>query len=308
LERLDGGAAVETVRLAELTIRDLPTLAGMVGAAYDESFAVAVMATHPNVKGGGAGGGSGGGNLAGVTHRFEPLADDVKQGRQAARFAAESTRPTGDGWSHRPRSLSPPLDLRGLQAIRLWVHGDGGRQQLKVQLSDGRGGYRDDYIPIDFMGWREVTCAQPALNTVDLANVATLAFYYNGLPANRAVECRLDDVRAVLTDGRVVTLEDFEDPYSELWNRGGHILRAESFAKYGLTPAGFAVVACPRPRFEAALADCERAAGLPSPRPGGQWARPRRRASVATCSSPAAASRTPTKSSVGRSAVASRPC
>jgi len=271
LARVEGEAAIQTIRLADLTVRELPTLATMAGAAYDDSFAVAVMATHPNIKGGGVGGGSGGSNLSGVTHLFESITDDVKQGRQAARFAATSTRPTGDGWSVRPRSTSPPLDLTGLQAIRLWVHGDGGGQQLKVQLQDGRGGYRDDYIPIDFTGWREVTCGQPALNTIDLSRVGTLAFYYNGLPANRSVECRLDDVRAVLADGRVIPLEDFEDANSELWNRGGHILRAESFRQYGLTPAGFALVACPRAGFEQAIADCEVACGLPSPRPGGQW-------------------------------------
>lgn len=271
LARLEGGDGIQSLRLADLTIRDLPTLAAVLGAAYDDRFAVAVIATHPNVKGGGVPGGSGGGNLTGVTHTFEPVTDDAPQGRAAARFAATSTRPTGDGWSHRPRPLTPSLDLTGLQSIRLRVRGDGGGQQLKVQLSDGRGGYRDDYIPITFEGWREVVCDRPALNTVDLSQVTTLAFYYNGLPANRAVECRLDDVRALLAGGRTVVLEDFEDPNSELWGRGGHLLRAETFARYGLTPAGFALVACPRDRFEESLAACEQACGLPSPRPGGAW-------------------------------------
>jgi hypothetical protein len=53
----------------------------------------------------------------------------------------------------------------------------------------------------------------------------------------------------------------------------GAELRAETGPAHGLTPAGFGIVAAPRERFEAAIADFEVAAGLPSPRPGGVWAK-----------------------------------
>ena len=32
------------------------------------------------------------------------------------------------------------------------MHGDGKGEQLKIQLYDGTGGYRDNYLPIDFKG------------------------------------------------------------------------------------------------------------------------------------------------------------
>lgn len=52
---------------------------------------------------------------------------------------------------------------------------------------------------------------------------------------------------------------------------GGVELRTETYPAHGLTPAGFGIVAAPREQFEAAVADFEVAAGLPSPRPGGAW-------------------------------------
>ena len=50
-----------------------------------------------------------------------------------------------------PNAAGPP----GCRAIRVWVYGDGGGQQLKIQLGDNRNGYRDDYIPIGFTGWKQ---------------------------------------------------------------------------------------------------------------------------------------------------------
>lgn len=48
-------------------------------------------------------------------------------------------------------------------------------------------------------------------------------------------------------------------------------LRVATYPRYGLAPAGFGIVVAPRPRFEETIAWFEVAAGLPSPRPGGEW-------------------------------------
>ena len=89
-----------------------------------------------------------------------------------------------------------------MPAIRVWVYGDGGGQQLKIQLGDNRNGYRDDYIPIDFTGWKQVVCEQPSLNTLHYDGVTRIGFYYNGLPAKKSVSCLIDQVEAVIERAR----------------------------------------------------------------------------------------------------------
>ena len=174
----------------------------------------------------------------------------------------------------RGRLFRAPEDLSGLAAVKVWVHGDGGGQLLKVQLFDGKGGYRDDYIPIGFRGWQEVVCDAPSLDTLDPTRVTTLNIYYNAMPGNQSVACLLDDIRAVVETPqgrREVVLEDFDDPNGDLWDVEGAFLRAETVQRYGILPAGFGIVACPNARLPEVMAAFQRAAGLPSPHPGGTW-------------------------------------
>ncbi|MCD6352156.1 MAG: hypothetical protein J7M26_08545, partial [Armatimonadetes bacterium] len=51
----------------------------------------------------------------------------------------------------------------------------------------------------------------------------------------------------------------------------GLVLRLDAFARHGLLPAGFGIIACPRSQFEKTIEAFEKAAGLPSPHPGGKW-------------------------------------
>ncbi|NLC56900.1 MAG: hypothetical protein GX774_08700 [Armatimonadetes bacterium] len=269
-------ATVERLRLFSLPLKALETVAEPMNAAYDARAAFAVMSTEVNVRPLAQHGVSNSADLDGCTHRFEPITEGAREGHRAARFTATSRRDSNDGWSVVHQPLSVPLDLRGCQAIRAWVHGDGGGQHLKIQLADGQGGFRDDYIPIDFTGWRQVPLNQPALDTLRYDHVTQLSFYYNYLPAGRTVTCLLDQVEALVGEGdspRVVLLEGFEDPNSTLWPFEGVRLAAQTEQRYGIEPAGVAVVACPRSSFIPSISRMERAAGLPSPRPGGAWSK-----------------------------------
>ena len=146
-----------------------------------------------------------------------------------------------------------------------------GGQHLKIQLADGQGGFRDDYIPIDFTGWRQVTLNQPALDTLRYDHVTQLSFYYNSLPAGRTVTCLLDQVEALVGEGdspRVVLLEGFEDPNSTLWPSRSAPGGADGAAVW-IEPAGVAVVACPRVHLSPRSLAWS-AAGLPSA-PGRRW-------------------------------------
>lgn len=268
------GNAVERLQWFCLPVRGLGTLGSVMNGCYDDRFATALMGTEVPVRARSIPPSAAGVDQQGCSHRFTPAGTEARQGRVCARFEATSRRPDQAGWSMAGRGFAMPQDLRGLRALRAWIHGDGSGQMLKIQLNDASGGYRDDYVKIDFTGWRQVTMDKPALNTIALERVERLNFYYNGLPAGRSVICLLDQVEALTGEGtaeRTVLLEDFEDPGSPLWSFEGTRLYAETVRRHGIEPAGVGVIACPRAEFEDTIARFEAAAGLPSPRLEGHW-------------------------------------
>ena len=241
------------------------------GAALDGNFA-AVMAAKPNVHAYNRQASGARADRAGCNHEFTP-ATPGQTGAQAARFTATCDARPG-GWSMRGRDFSAPLDLTGCRALRAWVHGDGRGEALKIQLYDGAGGYRDNYVAIDFHGWRQVTLTNCPINSLRYDRVSALNFYYNGLPASTTVTCLVDHVEALLArEGapRVVTLEDFEDRASPLWSSPVVSLCVETERAHGLEPAAFGVVACREADLLDTIERFEAAAGLPGPRPGGMW-------------------------------------
>jgi hypothetical protein len=267
---------VERLQLFCLPVKGPNKIGSTMNACHDDRFAAAVMGTEINVRPRVIPARAGGSDNQDCTHRFEQANDDVKHGRCAARFTASSRRADNAGWSVAGRGFAKPLDLRGCTALRAWVRGDGGGQLLKVQLADAKGGYRDDYVKIDFTGWRQVVFAKPALNTLRTDHVAHMNFYFNSIPAQQTVSCLLDGIEAVMEDGAAasaISLEDFEDATSALWPFPATRLAVETTRQFGLLPAGVGIVAGPRAQFEKAIERFERAAGLPSPRVAGAWAK-----------------------------------
>ena len=245
---------------------------GTLNAAFSGQYAAAVMAAEPNVNAAPASFESSRADRPGCSHVFAST-DQSKVGHAAARFAATSDSKAG-GWSVQGRPWKTAIDLTRCKAIRAWVHGDALNEQLKVQLFDGAGGYRDDYIPIDFIGWRLVTLTSPALNTLHYDHVTALNLYYNGLPQNRTVTCLIDQIEAVIDRAgrtQTVTLEDFEDRDSLFWAWPVNSLVVSTVNEHGLTPAGFGVIVARANEFLKTVERFEQVAGLPGPRLGGSW-------------------------------------
>jgi len=266
------GPTPERVRLFQLAAPAEAQPAGVLNSVILGPWRAAVMAAEPNVRAWTEPNGASAGDRPGCRHEFVAV-DEAKQGRRAARFIA-SCDGTPGGWSMHGRRFPRPLDLTGLEALRAWVHGDGKGQQLKIQLCDGRGGYRDTYIPITFSGWQQVTVDQSPLDTLRRQHVTGINFYYNGLPAGQSVQCLIDAVEALgQRDGKPwsVLLEDFESPHSPLFTPPVHLLCVETVRRYGHDPAAFGLVVAPGNDFFAAVERFQRAAGVPSPRPGGVW-------------------------------------
>ena len=293
---LDAKSPVDEIAIFRLGAPQGSRIASQINAAIsDDGFRVAVMTAAPNVRPLSSHSGRAQTNLDGCSHSFRPLArvdaenvdgDDDKTGKvelsvkigpgapkPVAEFCATSTRDKNDGWSVRGRSFPTPLDLTGCRAIRVRVWGDGNGQQLKIQLG-GKSGHRDDYIPVDFKGWRTLDLTAPPLNDLTYDDVRRLYFYYNSLPGKKSVRTLIDRVEAVFGEGadeRTVLLEDFADATSPLWDAPTRILSANAYKRHGVENAQCAVVAATAQNWPKAVERMQRTAGIPSPKPGGGW-------------------------------------
>jgi len=243
-----------------------------LNAASAGSCVVAVMAAEPNVQAFSSTSAYPNGDRAGCTHEISP-SDQAKEGTTAMKFAAASDAQPG-GWSVFGWKLGRVVDLTGLRSVRAWVYGDGKGELLKIQLCDGGGGCRDTYIPITFEGWQQVTVAEGPYDKLKRENVTGLNLYYNGLPAGQNVTCLVDQIEAVVDrDGReqVIPLEGFEQRGSLFWSVPARTLNVQTILAHGITPVRFGIIATTRDALFDAIPRFEVFAGMPSPRPGGEW-------------------------------------
>ncbi|MFV2070538.1 MAG: hypothetical protein ACC645_26520, partial [Pirellulales bacterium] len=158
--------------------------------------------------------GEAGSVLAGVTQRVELCNDDARAGSRYAVYTATSSLASAGGWSVIQKRFDPPLDLSWHKGIGFWLRGDGRGGAFKLQLRDGSGA-TDYYVQNDFSGWRYQQLARPANDPIDYSKVSHLAFYYNSLPAETAVACGIDDVKAL----RRLDTRAIVDPYVEVAGR-----------------------------------------------------------------------------------------
>lgn len=152
----------------------------------------------------------GGVTLSGVTQRLE-RSQDAREGRHFAVYSAQSKLPREGGWSMIGKSFHPPLDLSWHRAIGLWLRGDGGGGQFKVQLLDGKGAM-DYYIHNNYVGWRYHQLPRLERDPIDYRKVLSLNFYYNGLPGKKRIACAIDDIKAL----RRVDEPALVDPWFEI--------------------------------------------------------------------------------------------
>lgn len=262
---------VERLRLFSVALPQNAEILGTLNAGSIGGYRVSLSAAEPNVCALVRTFGRREADRDGCRHAME-LTPQAREGTGAALFTA-TCNDTAGGWSVSLYDLPRALDLRRLKAIRAWVRGDGKGELLKIQLTDGRGGARDTYIPITFTDWRQLTVSEAPYDTLLREHVAGMNLYYNSLPAGESVTCLVDHIEAVLngeSGEETVLLEDFE-PASPWWSPPTSVLQVETLAEYGLVPGRFGLLAAPDDRFMEVMERFENAAGLPGPRPGGIW-------------------------------------
>lgn len=266
---------ISEIDLFQVALSQKEKLASILNAGVTESTAIGLMAAAPNIQAFSKPPHSKIANREGCSQQFEHNKAATKRGKYGVRFTATCDEKK-EGWVTNGRLYPDPLNLSGLKAIRVWVHGDGKGQLLKVQLLDTSGGYRDDYIKIDFKGWKHLTLTKPTQDKLDYTNIKHLNLYYNKVPPGETVQCDIDQIEVVIEKNgkkEILLLEDFENPKLSSWGSSPRTLNLKTYAQYGLKPIRFALLATPRDEFQQTIERFEEAAGLPSPKHEGTWLR-----------------------------------
>lgn len=261
--------------LFHVPLPDGAEIADVLNAGLTETNAIALMAAEPNIQTIAKSPRSFSANHQGCSHQFEQSELATKLGNFGARFGAINTSEEA-GWVMRGRYNPDPINLLGIKSIKAWVRGDGQGQSLKIQLLDGSGGHRDDYIKIDFTGWKLFTLSKASNDTLDYENITNLNLYYNGMPPGKTVSCDIDQIEAVVERSgkeELILLEDFEQPDLPRWSSRYHSLNLKTYARHGLLPLRFALLATSKNDFLKTVERFEEAAGLPSPKFETNWLR-----------------------------------
>ncbi len=155
----------------------------------------------------------------GVTGSLSEAPDGV---RQAGVFTAANSGkvPRNAAWARLDRKLEPCLNLKGREAIGVWVEGDGRGQILGIRLESPRhisfGAVADHYITVDFTGRRLFTLVETESarwsdyvwndgkglynvyrETIDFGTVESVGIWYNNLPEGQQARCVIGPVKAL---------------------------------------------------------------------------------------------------------------
>lgn len=202
VERLDGRQNVWTLRndagqpcslAVEITCgtRNMPT------ADYDQPQAVTVerfddiQPYRPDEKVA-----SVPAEARGVRQAFTISAEGPAVGGHCAAWSVKNAGDHG-GWASAVRPFASPLNLAGVKALALWVHGDGHGAQLRIQVRDAGRRATNWLVPIGFHGWRLCTYRITEGPKLDWSKIAGLELRVQSLPAGMATELRIDDLRAL---------------------------------------------------------------------------------------------------------------
>ena len=155
----------------------------------------------------------------GVAADLQPSSEQLKSGKTSGRFtASNSNNSSAATWCKAEKVFSPTTNLDKLQALGVWVHGDGQGELLNVQLkspSHLMPGEGEHYIDLDFNGWRYFELIEPEgerhddyqwpsgsgysvyRQMIHYGQIERLALWYNHLPPKGKVTCYLGPIRAL---------------------------------------------------------------------------------------------------------------
>jgi hypothetical protein len=150
------------------------------------------------------------------------LAGTADGGKQAGMFTAANSGEVARNaaWARLDRRLEPCLNLKGREAIGVWVEGDAQGQIIAIRLESPRhisfGAVADRYITVDFTGRRLFTLVETESarwsdyvwndgkglynvyrETIDFGTVESVSIWYNNLPKGQQARCVIGPVKAL---------------------------------------------------------------------------------------------------------------
>ena len=133
--------------------------------------------------------------------------------------ATNSSGKAQGAWASVGRVFEPTLNMKGHEAIGVWVHGDGGGEVLNFQWRSPpeliHRGVGEHYVVVDFEGWRyfELVELDGGMHgqyqwpyggaydiyreNVDEGNLKTFDIWCNNLPAGKRTECYISPIRCL---------------------------------------------------------------------------------------------------------------
>ncbi len=128
--------------------------------------------------------------------------------------------PRNAAWARLDRKFTPNLNLKTLQALGVWIEGDGKGQIIAIRLESPRhisfGAVADRYINVDFTGRRLFTLIETESarwsdyvwndgkwlynvyrETIDFGAVESLSLWYNNLPKGQKAKCTIGPMKAL---------------------------------------------------------------------------------------------------------------
>jgi len=128
--------------------------------------------------------------------------------------------PRNAAWARLDRKFEPCLNLKGHEAIGLWIEGDGQGQIIAVRLESPHhisyGAVADRYITVDFTGRRQYTLIETESarwsdylwndgkglynvyrESINFGKVESVSIWYNNLPKGQQARCVIGPVKAV---------------------------------------------------------------------------------------------------------------
>jgi hypothetical protein len=155
-----------------------------------------------------------------VTCDWAAATDRVKAGTRSCRLTATNSSGKPEGaWASLGRVFEPTMNMKGHEAIGVWVHGDGGGEVLNFRwmsppelIHRGQG---EHYVVVDFTGWRyfELVELDGAMHdlwkwpfggaydiyreNVDEGNLKTFDIWCNNLPAGKESICYISPIKCL---------------------------------------------------------------------------------------------------------------
>ena len=128
--------------------------------------------------------------------------------------------PQNAAWARLDRKFEPNLNLKGHQALGVWIEGDGKGEIIAIRLESPRhisfGAVADRYINVDFTGRRLFTLVETESarwsdytwndgkwlynvyrETINFGNVESLSIWYNNLPKDQKAACSMSPIKAL---------------------------------------------------------------------------------------------------------------